>query len=130
MIKKFRFWSKNKQKFVQYPSIWCGGNGELYANMDEGDDIIIQQWTGLLDKNNKEIFEGDIIKIYNYGYVLCNGKSEGEIFYTVEWKNIGFTFNIINGEHMSGCGYYTTNPILYEIIGNIFENPELLEKKT
>ena len=70
------------------------------------DNLIFEQFTGLLDKNGKEIFEGDILKD-KYGTIgLCS------------WEPS--CWNFIN---TSGC-LESGSP--WEIIGNIHENPELL----
>lgn len=71
------------------------------------------QFTGLLDKNGKEVFEGDIIKSEIY---------EKEDTGTIEWSNDGLY--IVNGNHLQD---YHFGKI--EIIGNIYQNPELLEIK-
>ena len=77
------------------------------------------QWTGLLDKNDDEIYEGDIVKFIpsgEYGKVTTFGKSQN---LGIEWEN-------------SKTAFFT--PMFYlgceselEIIGNIYENPELLQ---
>jgi uncharacterized phage protein (TIGR01671 family) len=80
------------------------------------------QFTGLHDKNGKEIYEGDIMQRRNeFGTVI----SQHEIKYKnlvddVEGyiKNIGIGFNI-----------HILSAQACEIIGNIYENPELLDKK-
>jgi uncharacterized phage protein (TIGR01671 family) len=84
----------------------------------------IMQFTGLLDKNGKEIYEGDIVgakpKKGEYKTLICKivfneiyARFEAQQF----WKNRK-EFISLSNEH----GYYD-----YEVIGNIFENPELLE---
>lgn len=73
----------------------------------------IEQYTGLKDKNGKEIYEGDIVEKNGINYWI---KWEDGCF--VIWrgeKNISFVI----GSHVSWC----------EVIGNIHENPELLEKE-
>jgi len=89
----------------------CGPYGQEYS---QPTDSILMQYTGLKDKNGVEIYEGDILKDH----------SEDDIVLTVVvWNN----FN---------CGFYTdysNDPLEayacedYEVIGNIHENPELLE---
>ncbi len=85
------------------------------------DGVAFEQFTGLLDKNGKEIYEGDIVKFED-----VSGYKDGCA--SVIW-------------HEDSCGYYLENDddniydTLYdftpsyqmEIIGNIHENPELLE---
>lgn len=70
------------------------------------------QFTGLYDKNGEEIYEGDILKGVFYGYLF---ERDNKIF-TVKWneKDAGFLANYFE-------------PSKCEIIGNIFDNPELLK---
>ena len=68
---------------------------------------ILMQFTGLLDKNGKEIYEGDVIKEKHCtSYVIFE---EGR-------------FQL----HQNSGNYVVQNTQYYEIIGNIYENPELL----
>ena len=80
-------------------------------------DVELMQYTGLKDKNNKEIYEGDILF-----------ESFGERYYKVVFENGGFraefkgdfdehSFDLIDVV-AQGC----------EIVGNIYENPELMEE--
>ena len=85
-----------------------------------GDEVILMQSTGLKDKNGVEIFEGDI--------VLENGiqraVSFGEQEYEEDFGNLAYYvgFNVY-----TKWGYSSIDPVEYEILGNIYENPELLE---
>ena len=82
------------------------------------DDVILEQNTGLKDKNDKEIYEGDI--------VLVNGN----IRYYVDFEFGGFWLNNDNIKWKANRAFthfVEWNDI--EVIGNIHENPELLEKE-
>ena len=76
--------------------------------------FVKQQYTGLKDKNSFEIYEGDILS-----YTLSNS----EFTETVAWENNGWV--MINSELDSSCSM--SSAYLPTIVGNIFENPELLK---
>ncbi len=142
---KFRVWDKQNKKFVTkienschgedegystYNNIYIGLNGNLINNDTSGgwggretelnaENYIIQQFTGLKDCNNKEIYEGDIIDIGSrLGYCLVDkSESNPALVYTyLDKEHFGWeeNFENIDAENI-------------EIIGNIFENPELLK---
>lgn len=84
-----------------------------------GEDVILMQSTGLKDKNGKEVFVGDIIK--------CTRGCLHEVYIEKEY---GGTF--IGGMpavYLKGLGEGYAWTEHEEIIGNIYENPELLEDK-
>jgi len=117
MIPKFRTWNtetKEIEVFKTYEEI-----SELFLALSADDGFYtIMQSTGLKDKNGKEIFEKDIID-YNGRRVVVkwHGSYAGFIYEfvdelqnrTTEWQPLYLS-------------YYK-----FEVIGNIYENPELLE---
>lgn len=127
---KFRIWADNKfynkclvgntnntndEKWT-CPMVWLEKQKE-WVHCDNG---IICQYTGLHDKNGKEIYEGDI--------VYCQtkyGKAKALIEF-IDGKFVAYWNSAIthpqNGHHIA-C--YDINK-KFEVIGNVFENPELL----
>lgn len=79
----------------------------------------VSEFTGLTDKNGKKIFEGDILK-FTY-----NEEDETPVFYSVEWKNDRACF----GYGETADKMLEVDALHCEVIGKIYENPELLEKR-
>ncbi len=79
------------------------------------EDCIVMQYTGLKDKNGKEIYEGDIVNVRSI--------SNPEYLGIVEFSDSSFV--VVGKEY----GHVLSIPLRVEIIGNIYENPELLEAK-
>lgn len=103
------------------------------------DDIVWMQYTGLKDKNGKEIYEGDIIRIlYTDWCSKSNDDNRTLEQYLVDISRIGFVdFSDSSWvvKIKNRYGEYTDNSIYHgkhgfiEIIGNLYENPELLTNK-
>ena len=127
--RKFRVWDKMRLQFI-YPEndnqqhFIIDLNGRFYnlQNGSGGDEYVVQQYTGLTDANDKEICEGDILKIdYDtfgnvIGQVIYEADHGGFIY---QWKQNGSNQNYIN----LNCD------VAFEsvIVGNIFETPYLLK---
>ena len=123
MKPKFRAWLKKEQKMDNYidhiswleDELYCIGDGITY--MVSAEDLVLMQSTGMVDKNGKEIFEGDILG-------TKDGLLNGVVEYRSDlgmWTNSLIRYN--NFERL--CNVASSR----EIIGNIYENPELLEDK-
>jgi uncharacterized phage protein (TIGR01671 family) len=117
---KFRAWEKNLKEIIPIDSV---NFKNKIVNKDSAwrlfSEIELMQYTGLKDKNGKEIYEGDVVK----GYWWEKGESH---------RHIGRVAYVMNAFKVRGVKQYLgfddgLNPS-YEIIGNIYENPELLEQ--
>lgn len=121
---KFRAWIYSQmimisqEDFHDYTMI-CNGNGFGVVNRDtneflKDDDFSVMQYTGLKDKNGKEIYEGDVVTFKRF---------YGE-------RKLPIEFDPLRGfrPYMEGYGGFEWNPIEVEVIGNIYENPELIKQ--
>ena len=117
---EFRAWWKDKKRFLDGDEWYmtCSGAKHLHCAIMpySDDDFIVEQYTGLKDKNGKKIYEGDIVR-----YAIRPSRTT-----VVEWWSG-------EEEYYPCC---TTSGFAlpysedgYEVIGNIHENKELLETK-
>lgn len=108
---KFRAWDKRTNEMftdglvVSKDGILCCFNGENQCE--------IMQFTGLNDKNGKEIYEGDIVVVKSE-----NNKLIGRVFWEIDRYRIA--------DKMWVNSIYRLNEFDLKVIGNIYENPELL----
>lgn len=118
---KFRAWDKEYQEMKYNAEQAYDGCGQLHAidcfgQLLEEENYKVMQYTGLKDKNGKEIYEGDIV---NYSHPRTN-----EIIRTVTFKHGAFGIEGIYEKTHIIFGNILDSHI--EVIGNIYENPELL----
>jgi uncharacterized phage protein (TIGR01671 family) len=119
-IIKFRAWNSQQNLMVE------DANWLVDKNIDAA---ILMQFTGLKDKNGKEIFEGDILKMSwsewsTRGYLQSSDMTnEYEEIVTVKFKAPNFCFFLKNGKQTN-----LRSSATIEVIGNIFETPEKLEQ--
>lgn len=123
---KFRAWDKLTGQWVEFnkpPRVVTGkSSSKVLVIAGSDDNVVFQQFTGLLDKNGKEIFEGDILSMaahypadhqkqverHKHGYVFSKPVEFFEGCYWVGGENKDL-------EIVSKGGYF-------EVIGNIYEN--------
>lgn len=133
----YRAWLKKDKKMVEVKSIHFGTKKIMYGYSESShcygnvtckfDDCELMQFTGLTDKNGTKIFEGDIVKD-GFGRIM-------KVDFIERWVKYQFTLVKATGERwtnnfiradltdwfIGGC-----TEELPEIIGNIYDNPELL----
>lgn len=132
MIPRYRAWMKSLKwmcdvtnisfdsKFVD---ICQKGDTERYTEMSvEFDEIELMQSTGILDKNSQEIFEGDVVR-----QVRTQPTIENETITGVVTMLEGAWLIVNDNEQLASDLWSETDE--NEIIGNVYENKELLEEK-
>ncbi|MEC0719693.1 YopX family protein [Bacillus haynesii] len=126
---KFRAWNKELKKFVYSRDVVMileeDGTLDIHetSHWDQdfenvSDEIVLLQYTGLKDKNGREIYEGDVVKGINFNMTRPQ-RFIGEVEYSY------------NGYTVKGVKQYTglrsELNINFEVIGDVYRNPELLE---
>lgn len=130
---KFRAWDKEEKKMVDLKddkyNIRTSWEGKLYlVNTDIADndgydyqmEVEFLEHTGIKDKNDKEIYDGDIVRLWGGGFP---GKEYKAI---VSFECAGFILTSIDNKETDYIGSVVEDQDL-EVIGNIYENLELLE---
>ena len=127
---KFRAWDKNLKKF-HYPDLWDNSMPSNWRYWYE-----LNQWTGLKDANGIEIYEGDIVRILYTDWPSNPApNNEGLEEYKKSISNIGEVVysNLFGDAQYEIAIQDFRGPIApgphgeIEVIGNIYENPELLK---
>jgi len=112
---KFRAWDK-KDKEIITPKVLCNLDGIM--QQDDGRTVLMQ-YTGLQDKKGVEIYEGDVGELNGLRYQCCYSYRHAWFY----WNQLGD----INTPYSGGISGHDMRKV--EVIGNIYENSELLEKK-
>jgi len=126
-VLKFRAWDLIENRMLQWGDIMNLPAWEIFPGTP--DAFIVMQYTGLKDMNGKEIYEGDIIDIHQ----TVNGCN----LFVIVWSDIGFSARYLIDGEISREYEYGIEELLdvyigkyeksVEVVGNIYENHELLE---
>ena len=130
---KFRAWSSGRKEMTEVESIHFKGNAvyliskylRLVANLDETE---LMQYTGQKDINRQEIYESDILKII-YQEMRNGYYHEEEFTGIVTFEDAAFIIKCNKNGEEYHFNFNDVDISMQEKIGNIYENPELLEVK-
>ena len=140
MIPKYRAWDEENKRFLDAEEFiimpdgrvlvgdWMTGN-DFSCGYDDQERFILMQSTGLEDKNGVEIYKGDIVRYTWDSPNDVNATEEGKRnrVSKVFWSDWRASFAVGKKSVNSYLFRYVRNGNTVEVIGNIWENPDLLE---
>lgn len=123
---KFRAWGKNSHEFISANGLDRGLTMKNIQALEDIDSWKLQQYTGLKDKNGKEIYEGDILETPRYKFEVVFNKG---CFMAKQIRPSGEDWLCFISQPSEDVGdYFGTETV--EVIGNIYESPEMLGDKS
>ena len=122
---KFRAWTGRHMEDAD-PYFFEANDIESFSALPDG--WILMQYTGLKDKNGREIYEGDVVDVSMIEYPgSLQQKIVSKERFSVEWHDFNCRFVLQEkGEDGKGYGFNSQSNEI-EVIGNIYENPELIK---
>lgn len=138
---KFRFWHNEYKKMVEVYNLNSSPNGELsvchtpiydqryekyrkgmvdYCKVSVG---VLEQCTGLKDKNGKLVFEGDVVREYGVWHPIDLDDQEIDYLFVIKWCDCDYMSGFIFPKDRYG------KETTFEVIGNVHENKELLKNE-
>lgn len=125
---KFRGWDHNEGRFLSWEEMQEGTVQDVFRVFE------LNQFTGLLDKNGKEIYEGDILLCTSEKVRVRDNKPTGKIvtkLQSIEWQEEWSRFQLKNAQgvfELLPCTKQEWITMFREVVGNIYEHPELLTR--
>lgn len=131
MIINLRAWYKGKMYQVAKLDMWGDPDQATcdLASLDFSEEelfgvylheVILMQFTGLKDKNGKEIYDGDIVEYKDFSNGMYLFKEQPKARGVIKINNL------LNGIYLKGLGTFKGDKV--EVIGNIHDNPEILKE--
>lgn len=142
---KFRVWAEKKFYTTGKAGIFPAGLSDSFGlffslrpnKRAESEGMVVEQFTGLTDKNGKEIYEGDIVKASladRWGNLESeDAKQVGRINYRADTAGFSICPTLLDGPFRVDISVLFLRSSVserLEVIGNIHENPELLSHET